>query len=137
MRVGYEFEEILVTSEVTCQQAEVKEGLAVVRSAVLFEARGLHEVEFASDEGFHAGAFGGVVEGNGSEEIAMIRQREGGHVEVDRALHEPVYPAGPVEQTIVGMDVEMNEIFVGRRHRSTSQAFRALLARSNRRTGVK
>jgi len=115
----------------------VEEGLAVVGSTVLFEARGLHEVEFASDEGFHAGAFGGVVEGNGSEEIAMIRQREGGHVEVDRALHEPVYPAGPVEQTIVGMDVEMNEIFVGRRHRSTSQAFRALLARSNRRTGVK
>ena len=75
MRVGHEFEEILVTSKVTREQAEVEEGLAVVGSAVLFEARGLHEVEFAADQGFHAGAFGRVVEGNGSEEITVVRQR--------------------------------------------------------------
>ena len=49
MRVGHQFEEILVTREVAREQAEVEEGLAVVGSAVLFKARGLHEVEFAAD----------------------------------------------------------------------------------------
>lgn len=132
MGIRHEFEQILVTGEVSREQTEVEEGLAVVGPAMLFETRGLHEVEFAADQRFYPGGFGGVVEGNGPVKIAMIGQREGGHLEIDRPLHEPVYPAGPVEQTIVGMDVEMNEVFVGRRHRIFSQAFRGWLARSNR-----
>ncbi len=46
----------------------------------------------------------------------MVGEGERGHAEGNGAVHEPVDPAGTVEQAVVGMDVKMDEILVGRRH---------------------
>ena len=46
----------------------------------------------------------------------MVGEGQRAHAQFDRPVHQPVDPAGAVEQAVVAMDVEMDEIFVGGRH---------------------
>jgi hypothetical protein len=39
----------------------------------------------------------------------MIGDRQGGHAERDRPLHEAVDPGCPVQQAVIGVVVEVNE----------------------------
>jgi hypothetical protein len=115
--VGDELEEVLVAGEVLGEQAEVEDGFAlVVGAALLLEARSFDEVELAADERLDALGLGGVVELDRAVEIAVIGEGDGGHAELDRAVHQPVDPAAAVEQAVVGVDVEVDEVFVGGRH---------------------
>ena len=64
--------------------------------------------------------FGGVVELDGAEEIAVIGHADGGHLLFGADLHELVDFAGAVEQGIVGVVVEVDEWGFG--HRRTVHA---------------
>ncbi len=131
MRVGDEFKQILVAGQVFGEEPEVKEGFAVVGATVFFEARGFDKVEFAADEGFDARAFGGVIKGDGPVEIAMIGEGEGRHIQIDGPFHQAVDAAGSIKEAVIGMDVKMNEVFVSRRHRNSSQSIAWTPARAN------
>jgi hypothetical protein len=53
--------------------------------------------------------FGGVVELDRAEEIAVIGHGDGGHFLLGDDVHELVDFAGAVEQGIVGVVVQMDE----------------------------
>jgi hypothetical protein len=84
---------------------------------VFLESRGLHEIEFAADERLDALRLRVVIELDGAVKIAVVGEGEGAHSKFRRPVHEPVNPARAVEQTVVGVDVEMDEIFVSSGHR--------------------
>lgn len=46
----------------------------------------------------------------------MVRYRQGVHPQFPRPVHQPIDPAGAIEQAVVGMDVKMNETLIGGRH---------------------
>lgn len=90
------------------------DGFALVGAAGALEAGAGGKVELAADEGLDALVFGLIVELYGAVEVTVVSQGQGLHAEGGGAVHEPVDPAGPVEQGVIGMDVKMNEIGVGR-----------------------
>ena len=65
--------------------------------------------------------FGGVVEADRTEEVAVIRHGDGGHFLFGDDIHELIDFAGAVEQGIVGVVVEVNEWSFG--HRKTAIQF--------------
>ena len=118
--VGDQLEQILIAREVFREEAEVKHALAVlVGAAVFLETGGLDEVEFTADERLDALGLGLVVKLYRAVEIAVVGESERLHAQLRGAVHEPVYPARTVEQTVVGVDVEVDEILVGGRHGGT------------------
>ncbi len=119
MSVGDELEEVLVAGEVFREQPEVEDAFALVGAPVLFEARSLNQVELAADDRLDALGLGRVVEFDRAVEIAMVGERDGGHAEYDRPVHQPVDAAAAVEQAEVGVDVEMDEILIDGRHGGT------------------
>jgi hypothetical protein len=88
----------------------------VVGAAVFLEAGRLNEVELATDERFDAFGFGGIVEVDGAKKVSVVGEREGGHAEGNCPVHQAINAASAVEQTVVRMNVEMDEIQVGGRH---------------------
>ena len=97
------------------------ETLALLGAAGLFEARALDEVDFAADQRLDALRLGLIVEIDRTEKIAMVGERERGHPQRLRAIHQPVDAAGAIEQAVIGVKVEMDEIFVGGRHAVVSR----------------
>ena len=75
----------------------------------------LRDVDFAADDGMDALRFGGVVELDGAEEIAMVGHGDGGHLLLGDDVHQLVDFAGAVEQGVVGVAVQVNE-----RHRQNA-----------------
>jgi hypothetical protein len=116
VRVGHQFEQVLVALEVFREQAEVVVALAVLGPAVLFQTRLFGQINLAADQGLNAFAFGGIVELNGTEHVAMISEGHGLHAQGGGAVHQAIDPTGAVQQAVVGVDVEMDEIGGGGRH---------------------
>jgi hypothetical protein len=78
----------------------------------------LRNVHFAPDDGMDTLRFGGVVEADRAEEIAVIRHGNGGHFLLGYDLHQLIDFARPIEQRIVGVVMEVNEWSFG--HRKTA-----------------
>jgi hypothetical protein len=53
----------------------------------------------------------------------VIGERHGAHPELGRSIHQTVDPAAAVEQAVVGVNMEVDEIFVG--CRQAAKAIRA------------
>jgi hypothetical protein len=92
----------------------VEDAFAFVRAALPIEARAFHEVELAAYQGLEPLRLCGAVEFDGAVQIAMIGEGQGGHSQLRRAVHQPVYAAGSVEQAVVAVNVKMDEIFIDR-----------------------
>ena len=69
----------------------------------------LRNVDFAADHRMHAVALGGVVELDRAEQVAVIGHGDGRHLLLDRGLHELVDVAGPIEQRIIGVAMQVDE----------------------------
>ena len=69
----------------------------------------LRNVDFAADDRVHAFAFGGVVELDGAEQVAMVGHGDGGHLLLDDGVHELADLAGSIEQRVIGVAVQMDE----------------------------
>ncbi len=54
---------------------------------------------------------GGIIELHRPIHDPMVGQGNGGRAILGRAAAQPIDSAGPVEQRILGMDVEVDEIF--------------------------
>jgi len=112
MGVGHDLEKVLVAGEVSREEPKVKHVLPLVVAPLPVEPRSLREVHLAADQGLDALAYRGRVEVYGTEEVAMVRQRQGGHPELGGPVEEAVYPTGPIEEAVVAVDMQVDEIFV-------------------------
>jgi hypothetical protein len=111
---GNHLDEVLVAFLVLAKQDEVVVAVAVGAGLVSL----LGNVHFATDDGLNPLGFGGVVETDGAEEVAVIGHGDGGHFLLGDDLHELIDFARAVEQRIVGVVVEVNEGSLG--HRDTA-----------------
>jgi len=116
VRVGDQLQQVLVALEVFRDQPEVIVAFAVLGLAGLFETRLFHEVHFATDQGLDALVLGRLVELDRAKHVSMVRQRDGLHAQLGRARHQAVDLTRAIEQTVVGVEMEMDETGIGRRH---------------------
>jgi hypothetical protein len=124
MGVGNEFKEILVADEVFGEDAEVEVVFTVLGFTGFFEAGAGCNVEFAANERLQVSGFGGVEKLDGSEHVAMVSEGDGGLAELGGALHQPIYLTGTIQEAVVRVDVEVDKIRGGDRHRGESKAAR-------------
>ena len=101
---GDEVDEVAVAFLVFAEEDEVVVAVGVGAGLVV-----AGDVDFAADDGVDAGVFGGVVEGDGAEEVAVVGHADGGHFLFGADLHELVDFAGAVEEGVVGVVVKVNE----------------------------
>ena len=101
---GDEVDEVAVAFLVFAKEDEVVIAIGIGAGFVV-----AGDVDFAADDGVDAGGFGGVIETDGAEEVAMVGHADGGHVLLGADLHELVDFAGSVEKGVVGVVVEVDE----------------------------
>jgi hypothetical protein len=80
-----------------------------VRVALALEAAVVADVDLAADDRLDPVALRLAVERDGSGERAMVGERHRRHLEARGLLAECRDPAGPVEDRILGVDVQVNE----------------------------
>jgi len=105
---GDQVDEVAVAFLVFAEQDEVVIAVGIGAGFVV-----AGDIDFAADDRVDAGGFGGVIEGDGAEEVAMIGHADGGHVLFGADLHELVDFAGSVEEGVVGVVVEVDEGEIG------------------------
>ena len=74
----------------------------------------LRNIDFAADNGLDAGVAGSRVEVDRPVHVAMVCQGNAGHAKLARTCDETGNATHPVQQAVLGVNVEMNE---GRSHR--------------------
>ena len=67
------------------------------------------DVDLAAEDGLDAFVPRRLVEVDRAGERAVIGERDGRHLELGGALREVRDPAGPVEDRVLGVDVEVDE----------------------------
>ena len=78
----------------------------------LFEAAPGGDINFTPDDGFDPGLQGLLIKIEGAEHRAVIRNRQGRHAEIFRPGEKILQAVGAVQETVLGMQMEMNEIRV-------------------------
>ena len=85
-------------------------GVASIRFLSSVVATALRHVNFAADDGLDVALTGFIKEIGRSKEIAVIGDGYGGHLLAGRFIQELGGLASPVEQTVIGVNVKMNEL---------------------------
>ncbi len=73
-------------------------------------ARTRRDVGLHADDRCDARAAAALVELDGAEHVAVVREGEVGHAELGGAAREIRHPAGAVKQAVMAVDVQMHEI---------------------------
>src|SRR5215472_13450838 len=68
------------------------------------------KVNFAADDGLDVTLAGFIEEIRSSEKIAVVRDEHGGHLLARCLIQQLGSFAGPVEQAVIGVNVQMNEL---------------------------
>ena len=100
--------QVAVAFFVLSQHQQVVVGVALGRGAMVVL---LADVELAADDRLHAGVFGRIDELDCAKDVAVIGHGHGGHAEFLDALDEFLDIAGAVEHGVIGMQVQMDELF--------------------------
>ena len=105
-----ELDEVPVARAVAREDGEVVGALvaAVLRPALSAAPRG--DVELAAENRLDARLLRRLVEVDRAEEVPVVGERERGKVQVLRLLDEPLELGGAVEETVLRMDVEVDEV---------------------------
>ena len=103
--MGDEAGEVLVTILILGEEDEVVVAIGLGFGLVI----ALGDVHFAADDGVDVFGFGGVVELDGSEEVAVVGHGDGGHFQVGGDVHHLGDFAGSIEEGVIGVAVEMDE----------------------------
>ena len=117
VRLGGELDQVLVAGFVPGQQDEVMIRVPAAVDAFLLKPAAGGHINLAADDRLDAAPAGGLVEVNRAVERAVVGDRQGRKLERMRPLHEPVQPAGSIEQRILGVQVKVNKFRV--RHSPT------------------
>ena len=116
VRVRDELEEVGVALRVFRDQAHVIETFLALDARGLLQPRALDEVDFAAEERLHALGLGGVEKIDRAEQHAVVGQRHRGLAQRRHAVDQAVDAARAVEETVVAVDMQMDEIFVSGGH---------------------
>ena len=106
--------------EVAVARLVPDEGGDVVRALVLPVDRGALEpaargdVELAAEDGLDAGGARVLVEVDRPEHVAVVGQRDGREAEPGGPLDQPLQARGAVEEAVLRVDVEVDEVGLGR-----------------------
>ena len=73
----------------------------------------LGDVDFAADDRVDAFFAGGMVELHGSEQVAVAGERHRGHAQRGHLAHELWNGAGPVQQRIIGVAMQVDKRSLG------------------------
>jgi hypothetical protein len=69
-------------------------------------------VEFTADNGLNVVLLRLFEEAWDGKDIAMIRHGDGRHSELVHMLEEPIDATGPIQETVIGMDMKVDEVFL-------------------------
>jgi hypothetical protein len=75
--------------------------------------RSASNVHLAPNDRLDAGVLGFLVKFNRAKQIAMIRHRNGGHLEFRRLFHQFFHPDTAVEERVFSVQMQMNERVAG------------------------
>ena len=104
---GDEIAEVAVPRLVLAEEDEVR--IAVVDAVLAARALARGDVDLAADYGLYARGAAGAVKVDGAVHDAVVGYGEGAEAELLRALGEGVDAAGPVEQAVFGVQVQVDE----------------------------
>ena len=105
-RFGDNLDQVAIAFVILGQHDEMVVGVAFGRRAMVFL---LADVKLAAQDRLHPGFLGRIMECHRTEDVAVIGDRDGGHVEFLDPADEALDLAGSVEQGIVGMKMKMDE----------------------------
>jgi len=118
---GDELDEVTVALEIFAEEDEViaaaGAGFEIVPvlaggarffPAIVTAAFG--DIDFATDDGFDVSLAGFIEEIGGGEQIAVVCDGDGGHFLAGGFVKELGSFAGPVEEAVIGVDVQMDEL---------------------------
>ena len=106
---GHELHEVVVARLVLGQERQVVVGLLDAGPRLVVAAARGH-VDLAAEDGLDALVEAGVVEGDRSEHVAVVGDGHRLHAEPSHLVHHLVDVAGPVEQAVLGVEVEVDEL---------------------------
>jgi len=86
-----------------------------------------NQVNFAARQRFNTLFAGHLVKIDKPEKVAVIGDRQGLHPELHCAVHQPVYSASPVQQAVIGMNVQVDKFLVAQSHTSSIQTTTGLI----------
>ena len=107
MRRRHQPDEILVTGFVAREQREMISGIALRIRPVLDRTR--RHVSLHADDRLDPGLGRRLVKFNRAMQVAVIGNRDRRHRHFGRLLHQLLHSHRPVEERILGVQVEMNE----------------------------
>ena len=113
MGIRNELEQVVVARLVAREQAHVEDRLALLASARALKTGSFSQVYLAADQRLQAVRLRLEVEVDRAEEVAVVGEGQRLHAETRGAVHQPVDPAGAVQQAVVAVDMEVDEIGVG------------------------
>src|SRR5436190_20758898 len=79
---------------------------------LFLEAAARRHINLAPDNRLNAFVARSLVEIDRSIKHAMVSERESRKLQLMRLLHQPVQTTGPIEQRILGVQMEMNKLSV-------------------------
>ncbi len=85
----------------------------VVGSGGFFGEVFIDQIDFASDDGFDAFAFGGFLEVDRAVHRAVVRHGDCRHIHFGDAAHEVFDADGTVEHAVGGVHVQVHKLFLG------------------------
>src|SRR5207248_10559364 len=96
------------------QQHEMMIDIAAAAARLLFQTAAGGNINLAADDRLDPFLSRRLIEIDRPVKNAVVRQRQRGHSQFMRPLHEPVQTTGAIEQRELRMQMEMNK--VGMRH---------------------
>jgi len=111
---GGEADEVPPAGVVPGEHGDVVGGHAASGVAAAFRAGTGGHVHLAAHDGPDPGLLRRPVEGEGPEQVAVVRQGDGAHVPVGGGPDQTVHAGRPVEEREVAVDVEVDEFGQGR-----------------------
>ncbi len=108
---GDEFQEVAVALEVFGQEDQMIGSFGYSFRGLVEAAPG-GDVNLAPDDGFDPGFQGLLIKIERSEHRSVVRNRQGRHSEFFRPGEQILQAVGAVQEAVLGMQVEMSEIYV-------------------------
>ena len=102
----HHLDQVLVAGLVFAQQDQV---VVAVHLVDLVEAGAGGHIDLAPDDGLDAGLFGRLVKLHAAVHHPVVGAGDGGLAALLDPLHQPVDPAGAVQQAVLGVDVQMDK----------------------------
>ena len=86
--------------------------VAPAAAGFLFQPAARRDIDLAADDGFDAFFARRLVKINDAVHRAVVGDGERGEFQFMGLVHQPVQPAGAIEQRILGVQMEMNKVRV-------------------------